>query len=328
MFEYLVRRLLWAAAMFIAVTVFVFITFWVVPGNPATRGLAGQATREQIERRERFFGTDKPLPVQYARFLWRLVGERSLGDSWVNRRSVNQIVADAAPVTASLVLGGMVLWMIVALPVGILSALRPGSLLDRIGMTFTLIGISAHPVWIGLILSWGLGFRLGWFPITGYCDFFNPPENARCGGPTQWAYHLVLPWVTFAALYAALYVRMIRASVLEMLDTEWVRTATAKGASFARVLRSHVIPGAMLPIVTMLGMDIAVALGGALFVENVWSLPGLGQIALSSIGQRDMPTTQGVVVFVAVAVIVLNFVVDAAYSVLDPRVRLRESGAR
>jgi peptide/nickel transport system permease protein len=309
--------------MFLAVTIFAFVTFQVIPANPATRGLASQATQAQIDQRARFLGTDKPLPVQYATFVWRLVGHRSLGRSWANRQSVNEIVGNAAPVTASLVVGGAVLWLLIALPVGILSALRPRSLLDRAAMTFTLVGISAHPVWIGLMLSWGLGFRLHWFPITGYCDFINPSGAEGCGGPTQWAYHLFLPWLTFAALYAALYVRMVRASVVETLAADWVTTARAKGGSFAHVLRVHVLRNALLPIVTMLGMDIAVALGGSLFVENVWGLPGLGNTALTSLTFHDLPTVEGITVFVAVCVIVLNLVVDTTYTFIDPRIRLK-----
>jgi ABC-type dipeptide/oligopeptide/nickel transport systems, permease components len=324
MFEYLIRRFLWAAGMFVAVTVFAFVTFHVVPGNPALRGLPAGASQVDVRNRERLLGVDRPLPEQYGAFLWRLVVHQSLGNSWINRRSVNQIVGDAAPVTASLVVGGAVLWMLIAIPVGIISALRPRSLLDRIAMAFTLIGISAHPVWIGLMLSWGLGFRLGWFPITGYCDMIHPSIGQFCGGPTQWAYHLVLPWFTFAALYAALYTRMVRASVMDALDAEWVTTARAKGGSFAHVLRVHVLRNAMLPIVTMFGMDIAVALGGSLFVETVWSLPGLGNTAVQSLTNHDLPTTEGIIVFVALCVIVLNFFVDTAYSVLDPRVRLKD----
>jgi peptide/nickel transport system permease protein len=328
MLDYLARRILWAVAMFIAVTIFTFVTFWVIPGNPATRGLPAQATQEDVERRERFLGTDKPLPVQYARFLWRLVGQRDLGSSWITRRSVNEIVLNAAPVTAGLVFGGAVLWMLIALPVGVLSALRPRSFLDRAAMVLTLIGISAHPVWLGLMLSYFLGFRLGWFPITGYCDFFNPTRFEACGGPTQWAYHMILPWVTFAALYAALYVRMVRAAVIEAYNAEWVTTARAKGASFGRILWTHVLRNAMLPVVTMFGMDIAIALGGSVFVENVWSLPGLGNTALASLTVRDLPTTQGVVVFVAICVIGLNLIVDTTYSLFDPRIRVREPVAR
>jgi peptide/nickel transport system permease protein len=325
MLDYLLRRLLWAATMVVVVTLFTFVTFHVLPGNPATFSLPAQASRADIERRERLFGVDEPLYQQYGDFLWQLVGHQSLGTSFRTRQEVNDIVKAAAPVTASLVLGGAVLWMLIALPVGILSALRPRSTLDRAAMTVALVGISAHPVWIGLMLSYFLGFRLDWFPITGYCDFFEPAIGSRCGGPTQWAYHLFLPWLTFAVLYAALYIRMIRATVLETLDADWVRTAHAKGASGARVLRLHVLPNAMLPVVTMLGMDIAVALGGSVFVENVWSLPGLGQTALTSLFLRDLPVTQGIVVFVALVVIAFNLVVDTAYSVLDPRISLRDA---
>ena len=325
MFEYLIRRFLWAVGMFLAVTMFAFVTFHVIPGNPALRGLPAGATAADVRNRERLLGVDKPLALQYTDLVWRLVAHQSLGNSWINRRSVNQIVGDAAPVTASLVIGGAILWLMIAIPVGILSALRPRSLLDRAGMMLTLVGISAHPVWIGLMLSWGLGFRLGWFPITGYCDAFHPSQGQFCGGVTQWAYHLVLPWFTFAALYAALYVRMVRASVLEALGADWVTTARAKGGSHAHVLRVHVLRNAMLPVVTMFGMDIAVALGGALFVESVWSLPGLGNIALQSLSSHDLPTTEGIVVFVALCVIVLNLIVDVAYSVLDPRIRLKDS---
>jgi peptide/nickel transport system permease protein len=324
MLDYLLRRLLWAAAMVVVITLFTFVTFNVVPGNPARFNLPSQAPPGDVERRERLLGVDRPLYVQYGDFLWELVAKQSLGTSFRTRQSVNETVKAAAPVTASLVLGGAVLWMLIAFPVGILSALRPRSALDRAAMTVALVGISAHPVWIGLMLSYFLGFRLDWFPITGYCDFFNPALGSRCGGPTQWAYHLVLPWLTFALLYAALYVRMIRATVLETLDADWVRTAKAKGASGSRVLRLHVLPNAMLPVVTMLGMDIAVALGGSVFVENVWSLPGLGQTALTSLFLRDLPVTQGIVVFVALVVIGFNLVVDTVYSVLDPRIRFRE----
>jgi peptide/nickel transport system permease protein len=227
---------------------------------------------------------------------------------------------NAAPVTASLVIGGAVLWMLIALPIGILSALRPRSLLDRTSMVFVLIGVSAHPVWIGLVLAYLVGFRLGWTPITGYCDFFHPATD--CGGPTQWAYHMLLPWITFAVLFAALYVRMIRANVMEASGEDYVRTARAKGAPEWLVLRSHILRNALLPVVTLLGMDIGVALGGAIFTETVFALPGLGQTALTAVTTYDLPTVQGVVVFATIAIIVFNLVVDLLYVAIDPRIRL------
>jgi peptide/nickel transport system permease protein len=230
------------------------------------------------------------------------------------------VVLNAAPVTASLVFGGAVVWMLIALPLGILSALRPRSLLDRAGMVFVLVGISAHPVWIGLILAYIFGYKLGWTPITGYCDMINPSTN--CGGPVQWAYHMILPWITFAILFAALYVRMIRATVMETLTEDYVRTARAKGAPESQVIRSHVLRNALLPVVTMLGMDIGLALGGAIFTETVFGLPGLGQVALESIQQFDLPITQGIVVFGTVMILFFNLIVDLLYAFIDPRIRL------
>ena len=230
------------------------------------------------------------------------------------------VVGHAAPVTASLVLGGALMWMLIALPLGILSALRPRSMIDRTTMVFVLIGISAHPVWIGLVFSYIFGYKLGWTPITGYCNAINPIGN--CGGPAQWAYHLILPWVTFALLFAALYARMIRANVMETLNEDYVRTARAKGASEARVMRSHVLRNALLPIVTMLGMDISVALGGAIFTESVYSLPGLGRTLLQSLDAVDMPIMVGIVVFATTCIIIINLIVDLLYAVIDPRIRL------
>ena len=210
--------------------------------------------------------------------------------------------------------------MLLALPVGILSALRPRSLLDRTSMTFVLIGISAHPVWIGLIFAYFFGYRLHWFPITGYCDVINPATT--CGGLVQWAYHMFLPWATFAILFAALYVRMIRANVLDTMNEDYVRTARAKGAPEWLVLRSHILRNAMLPVVTMLGMDIGLALGGAVFTETVYGLPGLGKTAVAGLFNNDIPTVEGVIVFATLAIIVFNLVVDLLYAWIDPRIRL------
>jgi peptide/nickel transport system permease protein len=223
-------------------------------------------------------------------------------------------------VTASLVLGGAIVWMMIALPIGILSALRPRSLLDRIAMVFVLVGISAHPVWIGLIFAYFFGYKLDLFPITGYCDFISPSTD--CGGPIQWAYHLVLPWITFAILFAALYVRMIRANVMEAMNEDYVRTARAKGAPEWLVMRSHVLRNALLPVVTMLGMDIGLAMGGAIFTETVYGLPGLGKQVFESIDRVDLPVIQGIVVFATVCIITFNLIVDLLYAWIDPRIRL------
>jgi len=331
-FRYLIRRLMWAWVLFVAVTIVTYVIFYAIPANPARLACGQRATPECIKRAAHYLGTDRPLYVQYGKFFGRLMPvagivqgnphfkQPSLGRSFTNRQTVNSVVLNAAPVTASLVFGGAVFWMLIALPVGILSALRPRSLLDRIAMVFVLIGISAHPVWIGLIFAYFFGFKAGLFPITGYACFFDCGQPQQ--GPVQWAYHLVLPWATFAILFAALYVRMIRANVMEALGEDYVRTARAKGAPEWLVMRSHVLRNALLPVVTMLGMDIGIALGGAIFTESVYGLPGLGKTAINAIDSFDLPTTQGVVVFATLCIILLNLIVDLLYAVIDPRIRL------
>ena len=320
MWRYLIRRLLWAVMLFFCVTVVTYVIFFIIPANPAALVAGKSASLEDIQRAEHFLGTDRPVYIQYAKFIDRLVLHQSLGTSFATRQDVNDIVGRAAPVTASLVLGGAVFWMLLALPVGIMSALRPRSLLDRAAMVFVLIGISAHPVWLGLIFAYTFGYKLGLTPISGYCDMINP--STGCGGPVQWAYHMILPWATFMILFAAQYVRMIRANVMETLNEDYVRTARAKGAPESRVLRSHVLRNALLVVVTMLGMDIGLALGGAIFTESVYGLPGLGQVALESIYAYDLPITQGVVVFGTLSIIVFNLFVDLFYAMIDPRIRL------
>jgi peptide/nickel transport system permease protein len=241
----------------------------------------------------------------------------------VNGVSVRWIIGQDAPVTASLVFGGAVFWLAISIPIGIVSALRPRSILDRFGMIFVLVGISAPAVWIGLILAYTIGFKLGWTPIAGYCNLIPGSAVAGgCSGPAQWAYHLILPWLTFMFLFAALYVRLIRATVMETMSEDYVRTARAKGAPGQRVLVQHVLRNSMLPVVTILGMDIGLALGGAVFTETVFQLRGLGSELIQSANRDDLPVVVGVVVFACIAVIIFNFIVDVAYAWLDPRIRL------
>jgi peptide/nickel transport system permease protein len=230
-------------------------------------------------------------------------------------------VLQAAPVTATLIFGAVIVWLLMSIPIGVLSALRPRSLLDRATMIFVLIGISTHPIWIGLMFAYFFGYRLHLTPITGYADFINPPPGEP-GGPVQWAYHMILPWITISILYAALYARMVRANVLETMNEDYVRTARAKGAPESRVLRSHILRNALLPIVTMLGMDIGLGLGGAVFTETIYSLPGLGRTSIQALNNYDTPTVQGVIVFATTAVILFNLIVDLLYAWIDPRIRL------
>lgn len=324
MFRYLVRRVLWAALLFLVITFVTFVIFYIGPNNPARAVCGGdQAKRECLVQATRKLGLNRPMPVQYGKFLERLVLHADLGESFATSQSVNQRIKEAAPVTASLVFGGAVLWMMIGLSVGIYSALKPRSLIDRSAMVFVLIGVSAHPIWIGLIFEYVFGVKLGWTPIANYANFFGaPPDSGLPGGPWQWFYHLILPWCTFALLFAALYVRMIRANVIETLNEDFVRTARAKGAPEGQVIRSHVLRNALLPVVTMLGMDIGIALGGAIFTETVYQLPGLGQTAIIGINNQDLAIVQGVIVFATLAIIVFNLIVDLLYAWIDPRIRL------
>jgi peptide/nickel transport system permease protein len=322
MLQYLARRMLWAVMLFLAVTLVTYVIFFIIPANPAALAAGKAATPEKVEEVERFLGLDDPVYLQYAKFLKRLVVDRSLGFSFVNRRDVNETVLNAAPVTASLVFGGVVFILSVAIPVGILSALRPRSLLDRSAMVYVLIGISLPSFWIGLILSYFIGYRLGWTPIAGYCQAISPPEASQCGGPVDWAYHMILPWLTLSLIGAGTYVRFVRADVMETLNQDYVRTARAKGAPEHQVMRSHVLRNAMLPVVTILGMDIGLLLAGSIFIETVFGLPGLGRTAIESITNFDLPVIQGIVVFGACAIIVFNFIVDILYAWIDPRIRV------
>jgi peptide/nickel transport system permease protein len=323
-FRYLIRRVLWAVFLFVVITFVTFVIFFMAPNNPARAMCGGdQAGPVCLKTATEKLGLDKPFPVQYYRFLKRLVIDQDLGTSYATSQSINEKIKKAAPVTASLVFGGAVLWMIIGLSVGIFSALRPRSLIDRAAMVFVLIGVSAHPVWIGLIFSYFFGVKWHITPIANYANFFGAtPGSGDPGGPVQWAYHMILPWMTFAILFAALYVRMIRANVMETLNEDYVRTARAKGAPEQRVLFSHVLRNALLPVVTMLGMDIGVALGGAIFTETVYQLPGLGRTAVVAIGNDDLAVLMGVVVFATIAILFFNLIVDLLYAWIDPRIRL------
>jgi peptide/nickel transport system permease protein len=315
--SFLLRRAAWMVVMFLAVTVVTFIIFFVIPSEDDQASLGRGGTEVDVRTTVQI---DGPLYEEYLEFLRRIVTQGSLGNSWVARgQEVNELLVRAAPVTLSLVIGGALLWMLIAISAGVLAALRPRSAFSRFTTVFVLIGISAHPLWIGLMLSYLVGGRLGLTPTGGYCEVFSPASN--CGGPAQWAYHLILPWFTFAFMYAAIYMRMIRASTLETLDADYVRTARAKGAPEWLVLRSHVLRNAMLPVVTMLGMDIAVSLSATLFVETAYGLPGLGRLFATSLARRDFPVLLGITVYTTLVVIIVNFLIDILYGLIDPRAR-------
>jgi peptide/nickel transport system permease protein len=321
-FRYLVRRLLWSVVLFLAVTIVTYVIFFLVPANPARLAAGQAATPERVAEVEEFLGLKDPVYVQYANFLKRLVLDGSLGHSFVDRSEVNDEIFRAAPITASLVFGAMILVLAIALPIGIFSALRPRSMMDRAAMTYVLIGISLPSFWIALVLSYIVGYRLGWTPIAGYCEVVTVPAASNCGGFADWAYHMILPWLALAIVQAGTYVRFVRAEVMETMTQDYVRTARAKGAPEPRVMKDHILRNALLPVVTILGMDIGILLGGAIFIETVFGLNGLGATAIRSISQFDLPTLQGVIIFGAVAIIIFTLIVDLLYAWVDPRIRL------
>ncbi len=322
----LLRRVGWAVALFFVVTLYTYVLFFILPANDVVVRRGFRPVQQSSTIRDDTTGTESTaLASEYVAFVGRIV-HGDLGMSSSRREPVADMIARAAPVTASLVLGGAVVWLLVAFPIGILSALRPRSLLDRAGMIFVLVGVSAHPLWIGLILGYVFGFQLAFTPIAGYCAVFNASET--CGGPVQWAYHLVLPWIAFGFVFAAIYARMIRASVLEAREAEHVRTARAIGMGEWQIMKTQVLRNALLPIVTMLGMDVGIAFSGAIFVERAFNLPGIGPLLFTALARRDLPVILGVVILVTTAILLFNLLVDLVYPLLDPRVRAAPPRAR
>ena len=323
MIAFIVRRLLWCVVLVLLMTFATFVIFFVVPPPSQQAGGRTEATRFDITTATGV--SDGPVIEQWSQYVWHAVRHGSLGRSARTAVPISETIKAAVPVTASLLIGGTLLFMLIAVPIGILSALRPRSLLDRFAMVFVLLGVAAHPAWIGLILSYFFGYRWHLVPVSQYCDFINP--STECGGAVQWGYHLLLPWFTFAILFAALYVRMIRAAVMESLHEDYVRTARAKGGSGWHVLRSHVLRNAAMPVVMMLGMDIGVAFGGAVFIETVFGLPGMGQTLVTALNQRDLPLLLGVIIVTTTAIAIFNLIADVCYFALDPRVRLTTASA-
>ena len=331
MLVYIVRRVLWAVFLCFVLTVVTYLIFFQIPADPARYLVQAQASPAsdlslQLEAARKELGVDKPIYVQYGRFLKRIV-RLDLGTSYSrfrtrDERSVNDMLKEAAPVTISLFFGATLFYLLIALPLGTLGALYPGSHLDRLILIFVLLGISAHPLIVGFFLRQTFAYKWRILPYGGYCPLVG---ETACGGPVDWAQHLVLPWVTFAFLFAALYTRMTRAGVLEVLAEHWVRTARAKGAAEHRVMRAHVLRNAMLPIVTMIGMDLGFGFASAIFVEQVFGLPGLGSMAITALRGSvgfDLPAITGVVLVVSFAIVVINLVVDLLYVWLDPRIRV------
>jgi peptide/nickel transport system permease protein len=314
---FVAKRLAWAVLMVGVISLIAFIIFLGLPHTINSRqGLVDPNLQAQWHL------DGHSMPAKYVLFLKHVALHGDFGQSMRQPLSVKEILTTGLPVTASLVIGGTLMFLLLAFPIGLLSALRPRSLLDKGLMVLLLVGVSAHPVFLGLILSYFLGFKWHVFPIAGYCNM-HYHANDICGGPRYWAYHMFLPWITFAFLFAALYARMIRASVAEALEEDYVRSAKAKGAGSWRILRRHVARNAMLPVVSMLGMDVGIAFGGSIFIETVFQLPGVGQQLYRALGAADEPVILGVAMLVGVAVVIANLVADLLLCFVDPRIGVR-----
>ena len=347
MIRFLVRRLLTGVALVLALTFLTFAVFFLIPSNPVCLaidcGPKNTTTEAEIRAAEHRLGLDRPVLVQYGDFLWRLVRHGSFGYSYRGHFSVNTTLASAVPATASLVAGGAVLLVLLALPLGALSALRPHGLLDRGALAVSMVGIALHPFVLALLLRSAFADHLRIAPGIGYCPllgqaeprptspFPGAPIMAGCGGLRDWAYHLYLPWLVFALFFLPMYARMFRARVLQTLGERYVQAAYAKGGSGFHVFRSHVLRNSVTPILPMLAMDVGTAITAAIYVETVFKLGGLGTLAVNALsgewGGYDLPTIVGVVFVVAAAVVVLNLIADLALVALDPRITGR-SGRR
>ncbi|MFC4121714.1 ABC transporter permease [Nonomuraea zeae] len=316
--RFLLRRVLLGLLVLWLVTLGTFLLFFVAPGDPA-RTLAGrQATPEQVELIRHNLGLDLPVLVQYGSYLGRLL-HGDLGQSYFSGESVGRLLAGDFPPTFSLVLGGAVLWLAIGVGAGVLSATRARSLLDRAVTLVALAGVSMPTFVVGLLLLYFLFFQLSMagapiLPPDSYVPF---SEN-----PGEWARHLILPWITLATVQAASYTRLTRGSLLDVLGEDYIRTARAKGVPEQRVIYRHGLRAALTPVVTQLGVDVGTLIGGVVVTESVFGLGGVGQAVVQAFVSGDLPVIMGVVILATTAVIVANLLVDLAYGLLDPRVRI------
>jgi peptide/nickel transport system permease protein len=317
MIKLILKRLASAVVLLWIISMAVFALFFIAPHNVAQKIAGRQATPLTVELVTRRLGLNRPILDQYGSFAWHLL-HGNLGYSYYNSEPVVSLIGTRIGVTISLTLGGAVLWLLLGITTGVLAATHPRSLIDK-GATFFAVFFYSMPTFLlGLILLYFLFFRLHLagvpiFPGSGYVPIFS--------NPASWAQHLILPWIAVALTTAATYTRLTRAGMLEVLGEDYIRTARAKGVSENRITYRHALRAALTSVVTQLGIDIGVLLGGAVVTENIFGLPGLGQLAVQSVTQQDLPVIIGIVMLAAAFVVVCNFAVDLFYAVLDPRVR-------
>jgi peptide/nickel transport system permease protein len=316
---FIVRRLLWSALLLLVVSFITFVVFTVLPSaDPALLRAGRNPSPEVVQAIRKNLGLDKPWYAQYAIYVKNLVLHFDFGYSYQNHVAVRTTVFDRLPATASLAIGGAVVWLLSGITVGIVSAIKRGTILDRIAMTGALVAISAPAYWLGLVsiylFSKDLGKLIPIFDATG--DYTPITKD-----PIAWASALVLPWIVLATTFAAVYARFLRANLLDVMGEDYIRTARAKGLGERRVVLKHGLRSAVTPIVTMFGLDLGILLGGAILIEAVFNIPGMGRLAYDAIPKSDLPMVQGTVLIGALAIVLMNLLVDVVYAFLDPRVR-------
>jgi peptide/nickel transport system permease protein len=319
MWRYIVRRLMWVAVVVLIITAFTYVIFFVMPPtDPAVQFAGRSPSPELIAEVRRQFGLDKPIWAQYGLFLKNIfTGDRygwpGLGFSFVTRSPVRDLLFDRLPVTIQLAIGAALIWVCVGIPIGIVSAIKRRSLVDRLSMLAALFFVSAPVFWLGLMALWLFWYKLHWSPGTGYVPIGQ--------SFTGWLGHMILPWIVLALLFAAQYARMTRGNLIETMGQDYIRTARVKGLTERKVILKHGVRASLTPVVTLIGLDLGALLGGAVITETVFNLQGIGQWAAASVFQGDVPVVLAVTVVVALAVTLCNLIVDIVYAYLDPRVR-------
>jgi len=316
MLRFLMQRLLALIPVLFIVAVVVFLILRLTPGDPAAVIAGNNATNEDIDRIREQLGLTKPLITQFMIWLGNVV-QGDLGYSFYLNKPVTELIAQRIEPTLSLAAGTMVLAVLVAVPLGTLAAWRMGGWLDRILSGFAVAGFSVPVFVIGYVLIWVFAIELQWLPVQGYRRLFGDASQ----GIGAWAAQLVLPWCTLATIYVALIARVTRASVSEALTEDYIRTARAKGITEQMVLLRHALANAAVPIVTVIGIGIALLIGGVVVTETVYSIPGLGSLTVDAVLNRDFPVIQGVVLFFSLLYVLINLLVDLSYLWLDPRIR-------
>ena len=316
---YITRRLLWTVLLLWVVSGITFFVFNVLPSaDPALLRAGRRAEPEILQGIRETFGLDRPLYVQYLDYMKDVFLHFDFGRSYRNDVDVRSQLLDRLPNTLYLVAGAVVVWLIVGLSVGMISAIKRGSFLDRFAMTSALVAISAPPYWLGLVALYLFSDDIGRFPLLPGSGAFQATDASIFSK----AEALIMPWIVLATAFAAIYARLLRANLLEVMGEDYIRTARAKGLSERRVIFRHGARSALTPIVTVLGLDVGILVGGAILTETVFNIPGIGRLTFDAISRGDIITVQGATLFLALAVCLCNLAVDILYSVLDPRVRM------